>query len=57
MSITRTLCGKTSVLTANYFPPIELAGNFECALIDFITFNSIPNIDESNNLFHFGEKV
>ena len=55
MSITLTLSGKSSVLSANYFPPIELNGAYECALTDFHSYNSIPNVDVYNNTFHIGE--
>lgn len=52
-SITLTLTGNTSQLQADYFPSIDLNdGNYVCGLIDFQTFNSIPNVDESNNLFY-----
>lgn len=57
MSRTLSLCGNSSILTIDYFPPIDLNGEYECGLVDFITYNSIPNIDETNNLLHFGEKV
>lgn len=56
-SITLTLTGTSSQLQADYFPAIDLsAGNYVCGLIDFETFNSIPNVDETNNLFYFGYK-
>lgn len=52
-SITLTFTGNSSQLQADYFPAIDLSdGNFECGLVDFQTFNSIPNIDETNNLFY-----
>lgn len=54
-SITLTLTGNSSQLHAEYFPSIDLSdGNYVCGLIDFQTFNSIPNVDESNNLFYVG---
>lgn len=55
-SITLTLTGDSSNLTAQYCPAIDLSdgGEYVCGLIDFQTFNSIPNIDETNNLFYFG---
>lgn len=54
MSLTLTLTGSKSLLHATYFPPIELEdGNYECGLVDFQCYNSIPNVDERNNLFHF----
>lgn len=57
MSRTFTLSGNSSVLSANYFPPIELKEDYVCGLIDFHTYYSIPNIDEDNNLFHIGKHV
>lgn len=57
MSISLALSGNTSVLTANYFPPIALSGEYECCLIDFHSYNSIPNVDLDNNLFHIGDKI
>lgn len=57
MAITLALSGKSSILTANYFPPIDLMDDYECSLIDFHSYNSIPNVDYENNLFHIGDKV
>lgn len=54
MSITLTLSSTSSELTANYFPPIELEGKYECALTAFHSYNSIPNVDVYNNCFHIG---
>lgn len=56
MSITFTLSDTSSVLEANIFPPIQLNGEYEIGLISFLTYNSIPNVDLTNNLFHYGEK-
>ena len=55
MSLTFTLTGKSSLLSVDYFPPIELnAGEqYEIGLLSFETYNSVPNVDESNNKFHF----
>lgn len=53
-SLTLTLSGNESRLTAEYFPPIDLIdGPYVCGLVDFQTFNSIPNVDEFNNKFHY----
>lgn len=54
-SIALTLSGRGSSLYANYFPPIELGEehSYECGLLNINTWNSIPNIDESNDEFHF----
>lgn len=56
-SITLTLTGNLSQLEAEYFPSIDLSdGDYVCGLIDFQTFNSIPNVDETNDLFYFGHE-
>lgn len=56
-SITLTLTGNSSHLHAEYFPAIDLSdGNYVCGLIDFQTFNSIPNVDETNNLLYYGSE-
>jgi hypothetical protein len=54
-SLTLSLTGDSSELRANYFPPIVLDQNAEyvCGLTDFQTFNSIPNVNASNNKLHF----
>lgn len=54
-SFTLTLTGTSSVLEAHYFPPIELSPlkNYSLGLVELLTFNSIPNIDEGNNKFYF----
>ena len=50
--------GNQSILQASYFPPIELHGEpYECGLISLYTYNSIPNIDHSNNLLHIGPEI
>lgn len=54
MSITLTINGNSSILSANYFPPIQLNENYVCGLISFDTYHSIPNVDIENNLFHIG---
>lgn len=59
MSITITLSGHTSELTASYMPPIDLprkndGKDWYVGLIDFHTFYSIPNIDYSNNVIGIG---
>jgi len=59
MTITLTLSGNSSILTTEYFPPIELQDQCEyvCGLVDFQTYNSIPNVDITNNLFHIGNEI
>lgn len=58
-SFTSTFTGTSSVLQANFFPEIALDQNenYCCALLDFTTYNSIPNIVEGkNNEFIYKEK-
>lgn len=57
MSFTLALSGNTSILSANFNPPIYLEDNVEyvIGLTNFETFNAIPNIDEKNNKFYFGK--
>lgn len=54
MSYTFTLTGTQASLTASINPPIILNDNDEyaIALLNFETFNSIPNVDSSNNKFY-----
>lgn len=55
MSITLTIVGKESILESNYVPPIILDDEYECGLVYFSVFNSIPNINYNNNIFEYGE--
>ena len=56
MSLTLTLSGKSSVLTANYSPAVDLSdGDYELGLALFETTNAIPNVNSSNNKFYFDE--
>lgn len=55
-SLTVSFTGKSSVLRADFFPEISLDpyADYCCALLDFTTYNSIPNIIEGkNNEFKF----
>jgi len=58
-SLTLTLSGKSSNLEARYFPPIELSSNksYVLGLVEFLAFNTIPNIDVGYNKFYIGNKV
>lgn len=58
-SITLTLSGTSSVLEAQYFPPIELLSNkkYTLGLVELLTFNSIPNIDTGCNKFYINNQV
>jgi len=58
-SYTLIVSRRSSELTANYFPPIELSPHKQCALalVELQTFNAIPNIDEGRNkLYMEGEE-
>lgn len=54
-SMTMKLTGKESVLDASIYPEIELDSryNYSCALLDFYSYNSVPNVHNGNNLFHY----
>lgn len=54
-SITLTLTGSGSLLSANFYPEIELnkQSSYSCCLLDFHTYNSIPNVHENNNKFYY----
>lgn len=54
MSFTTSITGNDSLITTFYSPPLQLEGQYECGLLYFSTFNSIPNIDSKNNRFHYG---
>lgn len=60
-SITLSLSDTSSILEAQYFPPIELSPNknYVLGLVELLTFNSYPNIDERNNIFTIvgGEEI
>ena len=57
-TLTIILSGRTSVLEASFFPPIELAvgKNYVLGLVDFYSFHSIPNIQEGRNKFYLQTK-
>lgn len=55
MSLTLTLEGNSSLLQASYMPPIVLVGDWTIGLVDFHTYNSIPNVDETNNVIVVGD--
>lgn len=56
MSLTLTLTGSSSTLTASYFPAIDLNDDdYELGLTTFESYHTIPNVNTSNNKFYFGE--
>lgn len=59
-SLTVTFTGTSSVLRADFLPEIVLDSDssYYCGLLDFTSYNSIPNITEGiNNEFHFEYEV
>lgn len=53
-SNTYTFTGRKSILTEEMQPPIDLSdGRYMLGLVSFNSWNSIPNIDNSNNKFVF----
>ena len=58
-SFTLSLSGTSSVLAADYFPPIELdpKRKYVLGLVELLTFNSIPNIDMNCNKFYVGKEI
>lgn len=59
-SLTVTFTGKSSLLRADFFPEIALdqQSEYDCALLDFSTYNSIANIIEGeNNQFECSYKI
>lgn len=55
MTFTLSISDTKSTLTTNYSPNLELDGEYDCGLLYFSTFNSIPNIDIRNNKLYYGE--
>lgn len=55
MSVAVSFVGISSILTADFFPELALDPSYpySCGLLDFATYNSVPNINESNNKFYF----
>lgn len=53
MSHTFTLSSRSSVLSAEFYPPIELdmGSRYGLGLTGFYSYNSIFNVDETNNCF------
>lgn len=59
MSLTVTLTGKSNVLTANFFPPIDLGDDlYSIGLLSLDTYNTIPNIIKNeSDRFYIGDKI
>jgi len=49
-----TLTGKNNVLATTYFPAIDLSDDdYELDLMNFETYDTISNVNASNNKFYF----
>lgn len=59
MSTTFTISDTSSILSANFNPPIYLDNDKEyvLGLADFETFMTIPNIEEGSNKFYVSDKI
>lgn len=55
MAFTMSVTGQKSMLSTPYSPLLELDTGYECVLLYFSTFNSIPNIDAKNNKFYYDD--
>lgn len=55
MSNTFTFTGNSSILSCNIFPEVVLDENsdYSCALLELVTYHSIPNITEANNKVYY----
>lgn len=56
MSTTVVITGNKSNLETCLNPPLILDGRYECGLLFFSALNSIPNINEDNNIFSYSNK-
>lgn len=54
MALTLSITANSSDLCTYYPNTLQLYGHYECALLHFSTFNSIPNIDKTNNKLYYG---
>lgn len=59
MSYLFMLSGRNSVLSSTIDPPIELPDNqaFVVGFLNFISYNNIPNVDATNNVFQHGKHI
>ena len=57
-TLTISLSSTSSILEAQFFPPIELSPDkhYVLGLVEILTFNTIPNIDKKNKFYVEGQK-
>lgn len=55
MSKTFSIARQSSILSEQFYPPLVLdeKSDYSLGLINFEVYNSIPNVDGTNNLFHY----
>lgn len=55
MSATVSFTGNTSVLTSDFYPYLELEKgcSYSCALLEFTSYYSVPNVTKQNNRLYF----
>lgn len=51
MCTTISITRNTSIIETNFNPPLFFDGRYEVGLLYFSSFNSIPNVNENNNIF------
>ena len=57
MSFTLQLTSDSSILKSEFFPPIDLSGEYEAGLIGHFGWYSISNVTQDNNtLWYDGNK-
>ena len=52
-SFTISFTGRTSTLESVFNPPIDLEGQYQIALVDFQSYNSIFNVKEPQNVLYY----
>lgn len=59
MSATFTFTGHSSILTSNFYPELAFdpEQSYTCGLLEFTTYNSIPNVTTKNNRLYYIKKV
>lgn len=57
MSFTFTVSQRSSNLSCDIYPPLPLndGDKYEVGLLSFSAYFSVPNVDEKNNRFHYGD--
>lgn len=56
MSVTLTITGSKSILQSYFSPSLNIDDDYECGLLYVSVFNSIPNINNNNNIFSYGDR-